>query len=125
MIELLLKCTLTRSYLPPASWYTNPQTLAFTSLLQIENRINPIPEGYLEALEAEKRRELEHAKAEALRQVEMAGERVIDEEPVGEKVVDLVREGAGDGEELPAGLAAAAAVVANPEEIATDDDEDD
>jgi lariat debranching enzyme len=112
--------------LPPASWYTNPQTLAFTSLLQIENRINPIPEGYLEALEAEKRRELERVKAEALRQVEMAGERVIDEEPVGEKVVDLVREGAGGGEELPAGLTAAAApaMVANPEEIAIDDDED-
>ncbi|GAA5969118.1 hypothetical protein JCM8115_007120 [Rhodotorula mucilaginosa] len=108
------------------SWYTNPQTLAFTSLLQIENRINPIPEGYLEALEAEKRRELERVKAEALRQVEMAGERVIDEEPVGEKVVDLVREGAGGGEELPAGLTAAAApaMVANPEEIAIDDDED-
>lgn len=56
----------------------------------------------------------------------MAGERVIDEEPVGEKVVDLVREGAGDGEELPAGLTAATApaMVANPEEIAIDDDED-
>lgn len=104
------------------SWYTNPQTLAFTSLLQIENRINPIPEGYLEALEAEKRRELERAKAEALRQVEMAGERV-DEEPVGEKVVDLVAGGgAGAEEELPAGLTAP--VVANPEEIAIDDDDD-
>ena len=58
-------------------------------------------------------------------QVEMAGERVIDEEPVGEKVVDLVREGAGSGEQLPAGLTAAAApVVANPEEIAIDDDDD-
>jgi hypothetical protein len=37
-----------------------------------------------------------------------------------------VREGAGGGEELPAGLTAAAApaMVANPEEIAIDDDED-
>jgi hypothetical protein len=42
---------------PPASWYTNPQTLAFTSLLQIENRINPIPEGYLEVAESMSPRE--------------------------------------------------------------------
>ncbi|GAA5883619.1 hypothetical protein JCM3774_001849 [Rhodotorula dairenensis] len=106
------------------SWYTNPQTLAFASLLQIENRINPVPEGYLEALEAQKRRELELAKAEALREVEMAGER-IDEEPVGEKVADLIAtaasdQGTGAGETLPAGLAA----VANPEEIAIEDDDE-
>ncbi|GAA5978802.1 hypothetical protein JCM10908_004492 [Rhodotorula pacifica] len=106
------------------SWYTNPQTLAFASLLQIENRINPVPEGYLEALEAEKRRELERAKAEALREVEMAGERV-DEEPAGEKAMDLVREGqsGAGGEAVPAGLTGDP--TANPEEIAINDDEDD
>ncbi|KAJ8295238.1 Lariat debranching enzyme [Rhodotorula toruloides] len=92
------------------SWYTNPQTLAFTSLLQIENRINPIPEGYLAALEADKKRALEEAKAEALRDIEMAGERV-DEEPVGEKASEVAaKESNGD--------------AANPEEIAIDEDDD-
>lgn len=93
-----------------ASWYTNPQTLAFTSLLQIENRINPIPEGYFAALEADKKRALEEAKAEALREIEMAGERV-DEEPVGEKASKVAAKEAH-------------AEAANPEEIAVDDDDD-
>ncbi|GAA5844346.1 hypothetical protein JCM5353_008466 [Sporobolomyces roseus] len=69
------------------SWYTNPQTLALSSLLQIENKINPVPEGYAEAMALRKaenaermKKELEEAKREALREVEMAGER-IDEEP--------------------------------------------
>lgn len=92
-----------------ASWYTNPQTLAFTSLLQIENRINPIPEGYLAALEADKKRALEEAKAEALREIEMAGERV-DEEPAGEKASEVAAKEAAGG-------------AANPEEIAIDDDD--
>ena len=28
-----------------ASWYTNPQTEAFTQLLQIPNKVNPVPAG--------------------------------------------------------------------------------
>ncbi|GEM09391.1 RNA lariat debranching enzyme [Rhodotorula toruloides] len=92
------------------SWYTNPQTLAFTALLQIENRINPIPTGYLAALEADKKRALEEAKAEALREIEMAGER-IDEEPAEERA----NEGAAQ-EENGGG-------AANPEEIAIDDED--
>ncbi|GAA6000947.1 RNA lariat debranching enzyme [Rhodotorula paludigena] len=95
------------------SWYTNPQTLAFAELLSIENRINPIPEGYLAALEAEKKRALEEAKAEALREVEMAGTRV-DEEPAGETAVEVAQR---EHE------AQALADGGNPEEIALDDDE--
>ncbi|CED82393.1 RNA lariat debranching enzyme [Phaffia rhodozyma] len=30
----------------PAAWYTNPQTLAFCTMLQIENKINPVPAGF-------------------------------------------------------------------------------
>ncbi|GAA5875606.1 hypothetical protein JCM16303_000681 [Sporobolomyces ruberrimus] len=78
------------------SWFTNPQTLAFSTMLGIENKINPIPEGYFEAMElakkaqdeADKARlkaELEAAKKEALAEVEMAGDR-IDEEPKQEIV---------------------------------------
>lgn len=65
-------------------------------MLGIENKINPIPEGYFEAMElakkaqdeADKARlkaELEAAKKEALAEVEMAGDR-IDEEPKQEIV---------------------------------------
>lgn len=60
-------------------------------MLGIENKINPIPQGYAEAMELAKKtheesekvrlkQELEIAKREALKQVEEAGER-IDEEP--------------------------------------------
>ncbi|BGP45752.1 lariat debranching enzyme [Rhodotorula kratochvilovae] len=95
------------------SWYTNPQTLAFSALLGIKNRINPIPEGYLAALEAEKARALAAAKAEALAEVDAAGEQV-DEEPAGETAAQVVQK----GEDVPAGQ------QENPEEIAVDDDEE-
>lgn len=32
-----------------ASWYTNPQTVALCTLLDIENKINPVPAGFKEA----------------------------------------------------------------------------
>lgn len=35
--------------IPAASWYTNPQTEALCALLQIDNRINPVPPGFREA----------------------------------------------------------------------------
>ncbi|GAA5959437.1 hypothetical protein JCM21900_003753 [Sporobolomyces salmonicolor] len=88
------------------SWYTNPQTLALTSLLGIKNLINPIPEGYLEALAAEQKRQLDEAKREALRAVDEAGERV-DEEPEPES------EGPG----------AVGESRGNPEEILIEDEE--
>ncbi|KPV75708.1 uncharacterized protein RHOBADRAFT_52742 [Rhodotorula graminis WP1] len=96
------------------SWYTNPQTLAFAALLQIENKINPIPEGYLQALEAEKARALAAAKAEALAEVDRAGD-VVDEEPQGETAHEVVDK----GEDVPAGQASV-----NPEEIAIEDDDE-
>ncbi|BGP53644.1 lariat debranching enzyme [Rhodotorula sphaerocarpa] len=105
---------------PMPSWYTNPQTLAFASLLQIENRINPVPAGYLE----EQKRLLDLAKAEALREIEMAGEQV-DEEPAGEKAVDMVQPTAETGPQV-AGLTAGGGggAEANPDEIALDDEDD-
>ncbi|GAA5868706.1 hypothetical protein JCM1840_004363 [Sporobolomyces johnsonii] len=81
------------------SWYTNPQTLALTSLLGIKNLINPIPEGYLEALAAEQKRQLDEAKREALREVDEAGERV-DEEPEPAPEPELEGPG-GNPEEIP------------------------
>ncbi|GAA6049855.1 hypothetical protein JCM3770_004217 [Rhodotorula araucariae] len=100
------------------SWYTNPQTVAFASLLGIENRINPVPEGYLAALEADKARALAAAKAEALAEVDRAGEREPepgpdDEEPRGETAAEVVAR----GDDVPAGQ------QANPEEIVVDDEE--
>ncbi|GAA5905107.1 RNA lariat debranching enzyme [Sporobolomyces salmoneus] len=107
------------------SWFTNPQTSAFSSMLGIENKINPIPEGYLEAMElakktreeAERKRlkeELEEAKREALREVEMAGER-IDEEPKGEE------EPVAD----PSLMTGTETETVNQDEIQIEDDEDD
>ncbi|GAA6061599.1 hypothetical protein JCM10212_000907 [Sporobolomyces blumeae] len=99
------------------SWYTNPQTLAFASLLSIENRINPIPEGYLEHVAAQqaadaerKREELRRAKEEALREVDAAGDR-IDEEP---------REGRDSAQDV----VAERATGANQDEILIDEDDD-
>ncbi|GAA5966319.1 hypothetical protein JCM3765_005256 [Sporobolomyces pararoseus] len=99
-------------------WYTNPQTIEFSKMLGIENKINPIPEGYLENLELEKKardeaeklrlkEELEQAKREALKQVEMAGER-IDEEPLNETETTVGERG-----------------EVNQDEIQIDDEEDD
>lgn len=107
-----------REYSGVACWFTNPQTIEFSKMLGIENKINPIPEGYLESLELERKardeaekvklkEELEQAKREALRQVEMAGER-IDEEPETAAAVG------GGGEE----------VVVNRDEIQIDDEDD-
>ncbi|GAA5931830.1 RNA lariat debranching enzyme [Sporobolomyces koalae] len=97
------------------SWFTNPQTVAFSEMLEIENKINPIPAGYLEALAARKaedavrfKQELELAKQEALREIEMAGER-IDEEPT---------------ESIPVEGSVAEPVPANADEIQIDDDDD-
>ncbi|GAA5905656.1 hypothetical protein JCM6882_008739 [Rhodosporidiobolus microsporus] len=120
------------------SWYTNPQTLALTALLQIENKINPIPEGYLAALEAAKADEakrlaLEAAKAAAMAELELeageggegpsagAGAGVVDEEPRGEhpdqvrRREQIVEEHAREKEAQAGG---------NPEEIAIEDDDD-
>lgn len=30
-----------------AAWYTNPQTIAFCDMLQIPNKINPFPPGFV------------------------------------------------------------------------------
>lgn len=49
----------------PASWYTNPQTEAFCTLLGIPNQINPAPEGFKEA---QALRQAAEAQAQATRQ---------------------------------------------------------
>ncbi|GAA5840451.1 hypothetical protein JCM11251_006564 [Rhodosporidiobolus azoricus] len=115
------------------SWYTNPQTLSITSLLQIENKINPIPEGYLAAMEAAKvdeakRQALEEAKAAALAEIELdaggVGEEVVDEEPRGEHP-DQVKRREEIVEQRAAAEETAGGSGGNPEEIAIEDDEDD
>ncbi|GAA6016947.1 hypothetical protein JCM11491_006921 [Sporobolomyces phaffii] len=110
------------------SWFTNPQTVAFSSMLGIENKINPIPEGYVEAMrlahaardaedQARLRAELEQAKRDALREVDLAGER-IDEEP--EPIVP-----ADDGDRAAPGPGPDAdAVGANADEIQVEDEDD-
>jgi hypothetical protein len=112
--------------LSPASWYTNPQTLALTDLLKIKNQINPIPEGYLAAMEEQKRRfeaeqkqALAAAKAAALAELDVDPDMAdaVDEEPKGEHPAQV---------EAKEALAAASMVEVgeNPEEIAIEDDED-
>ncbi|GAA6042229.1 hypothetical protein JCM8097_005106 [Rhodosporidiobolus ruineniae] len=120
---------------PMPSWYTNPQTLALTSLLEIENKINPIPEGYLAHLaeqEAARKAALAEAKRAALAALddEEPGQggaegRELDEEPKGEHPDQVRRK-----EEVAAQHAeqaqktTALSVTANPEEIALDDEDE-
>ncbi|GAA5865870.1 hypothetical protein JCM8547_005741 [Rhodosporidiobolus lusitaniae] len=101
------------------SWFTNPQTLALTALLQIENKINPVPEGYLEAMEQQRKAELAAAKAAALAELAAEGEgEGGDEEPRGEhpaQVEEKERVAAAEQENQQG----------NPEEIVLDDDDED
>ncbi|BGP13568.1 lariat debranching enzyme [Rhodosporidiobolus nylandii] len=106
------------------SWYTNPQTLSLTALLQIENKINPIPEGYLEALAAQKAEEekakkeaLEEAKRAALADLDLGG--AVDEEPKGEHPAQTRRK-----EELAAHAQAEAQQKGNADEIQIEDEDD-
>ncbi|GAA6003283.1 hypothetical protein JCM10207_001842 [Rhodosporidiobolus poonsookiae] len=137
---------------PMPSWYTNPQTLSLTSLLQIENKINPIPAEYLAALEAqkaqqaqdaaqaaeEKKRLLAEAKRAALAELDGDGgegaeggavvesvelSEQADEEPRGEHPRQ-VREKERIAEEHLHAAEAAAAAGGNPEEIAIEDDDE-
>jgi hypothetical protein len=34
-----------------AAWYTNPQTEAFCALLEIENKVNPVPTNVVTSVE--------------------------------------------------------------------------
>lgn len=76
-----------------ASWYTNPQTEAFSEMLGIPNKINPMPAGFKEAQAAAK--VLEDARLaeqvvrdkEALAEMRKEALRMLEETPVEEKEV--------------------------------------
>lgn len=80
--------------LSAASWYTNPQTEAFSEMLGIPNKINPVPAGFKEAQAAAKVVEEARIKEQVVREKEALDEmrrealRMLEETPVeGEELV--------------------------------------
>ncbi|KAM0792058.1 hypothetical protein ACM66B_004764 [Microbotryomycetes sp. NB124-2] len=110
------------------SWYTNPQTEAFCKLVDIENRINPVPQEYKLA----QQQELARLKEEALKmvfdgqdedeyQVEVAAAAAL----VGEQKQNDVDENK-IVDEGPKGETLSVAAVPsgdNPDELVVDEDE--